>query len=259
MYTKIAVLGSEPAKIRFSYETDSLFNKLDLRTHYRAKRVKDGKGESQLDDIAISQDERDIVEEILEQAIFELGSFMFKISQGVDNSIFFNSLLTSEDAITALNTSPTAGGIGYVTGDLVQINDTAGSGATCEVTATDGVVTAVTLKNKGTGYTTGAGKTTTAVTGSGTGLTVNITTVADVSIFTNESSGFELVDNAAYNNNLLPVIDKKMEACLIHYALKEWYGTVALPNDIQANTILYNEQLSKLKDLTFQLRKPTMG
>lgn len=176
-YEKLAAVttpGSEqPAKIRYYYETDSIFNKLNLRTHYRAKMVKDGKGEVQLDDIAISQDERDMVNEMLEQAIYELGTYMFKIAQGVSNSIFFN------------------------------------------------------------------------------------TTLSDV--LAKESSGFEMIDNAAYNENLLPVIDKKIETCLIFYCLREWYGSVAMPDDIKSNTFLYKEHLDKLNQLTFQMRKKTMS
>lgn len=260
-YVKIEGVGLEPAKIRFSYLTETLFNRLDLRTHYRAKMVKDGAGESQLDDVAISQDERDIVLEMLEQAVYEIGAYMFKIAQGVSNSIFFDSKVTRADAVTVINTTPVAGGTGYEADQILTLDDGA-SGEKCyvkveSVAAETGAVTAVTLLYGGFGYVTGTA-TTTVNTGSGSGCTVSVTTVADIDTFDDEYSGFELVDNAAYNANLLPIIDKKIEICLIYYCLREWYGTVALPADIQSNGLLYELHLKKLNNATFQLRKPTM-
>ena len=171
-YEKIVALASEPAKIRFTYTTSAIFNSLDLRTHYRARMIKDSAGESQIDDTAISQDENDIVKELLEEGVYDLGAEMFKIAQGVSNSIFFDSTLE---------------------------------------------------------------------------------TVLDV-----ESSGFELVDNEAYNSNLLPAIDKKFLNCLRYFCLRGWYSIVGSLEDVKANDMMYQTNLSRLKNLTFQLRKPTM-
>lgn len=70
----------------------------------------------------------------------------------------------------------TAGGSGYATGDILQIN-TGDHLATVRVTALAGAVTAVTLVNPGTGYSTGAGQATTATTGGGSGATLEITGV----------------------------------------------------------------------------------
>lgn len=94
-YAKVAAAGEEPAKIRFYYGTDDLFNSLSLRTHYRAKMIKDGAGKSQLDDIALSQDEKDIFKELLKDGVNKLGAALFKIAQGVANSIFFDSDLSA--------------------------------------------------------------------------------------------------------------------------------------------------------------------
>ena len=174
-YANIAATSDpvEPAKIRFFYTTIALFNSLNLRTHYRAKMIKDGAGESQIDDAAISQDEKDIVKELLEEGAYDLGAEMFKIAQGVSNSIFFDDTLTA---------------------------------------------------------------------------------VLDA-----ESSGFELLDNAAYNSNLLPAIDKKFLNCLRYFCLRGWYSIIGSAEDVKANDIMYQTNLSRLKNLTFQLRKPTMS
>lgn len=97
LIAEVTTVGSEePAKIRFKYSTESIINSLELRTHYRAKMIKDGNGESQLDDFAISTDERDIVKEMLEEGIYEIGTAFFKMAQGVDNSIFFDDNLSEE-------------------------------------------------------------------------------------------------------------------------------------------------------------------
>jgi hypothetical protein len=81
--------------------------------------------------------------------------------------------------VGTLNATPTAGGTGYALGDLVEIT-TGGSGARVVVTAeTGGVVSAVALATGGHGYTTGTGKVTAKITGSGDdALTVNITALA---------------------------------------------------------------------------------
>lgn len=84
-------------------------------------------------------------------------------------------------AITALNPTPTAGGTGYAVGDLFNITTggTLGKGRVEEVNA--GVVTKVSLYAAGNNYTTGAGKATTVISGTGSGtLTVEITSTGTV-------------------------------------------------------------------------------
>lgn len=78
--------------------------------------------------------------------------------------------------------SVTVGGTGYVTGDIISVNG--GSPlAEYKVTASSGVVSSIAIfipvlaTPYGGGYSTGVGVATTAVTGSGTGLTVHITAV----------------------------------------------------------------------------------
>lgn len=171
-YEVIAEVGEEPAKIRFYYTTTEIKNSLMLRTSYRAKNIKDAKGETQLNEVGLSTNENNIILEMLEEASYEIGTFMFKLADGVANSIFFNNTLT--DALAAA------------------------------------------------------------------------------------SSGFELLDNSEYNENLLPVIDKKIKNNLMYFCLRNWYGVLGLTNDIEANNALYEIGMQKLNDLTFQLRLPTM-
>lgn len=87
----------------------------------------------------------------------------------------------STSGITVLNATPTAAGTGYAVGDIFNITTggTVGKGRVETITA-GGVVASVSLYSCGINYTTGAGKATTNVTGSGTGLTVDITTIGTV-------------------------------------------------------------------------------
>jgi hypothetical protein len=81
------------------------------------------------------------------------------------------------NVITTLNSTPTAGGTGYTANDLLAIT-TGGTGGQCRVdTVSSGVVTAVSLVSGGIDYAAGSAKATAG--GTGTGCTVNITTVSD--------------------------------------------------------------------------------
>lgn len=83
--------------------------------------------------------------------------------------------------ITALNPIPTVKGTGYAVGDLFNITTggTVGKGRV-ETISAGGVVETVSLYSAGINYTTGSGKATTNISGTGTGLTVNITSVGNV-------------------------------------------------------------------------------
>jgi len=89
--------------------------------------------------------------------------------------------------VAVLNATPTAGGAGYIVGDVLTIT-TGGTGATARVDAvTGGAVTSVTLITPGSGYTTGAGKVTSG--GTGAGCTLNITTIDQGYIKINGTAG----------------------------------------------------------------------
>jgi hypothetical protein len=99
--------------------------------------------------------------------------------------------------ITALNATPTVGGTGYAVGDTFNITagGTVGKGRVTSVTA--GVVTGVELYSAGLTYTTGAGKSTTKISGGGdNALTVNITTTGTVGRITTSTSHNFYVGNS---------------------------------------------------------------
>lgn len=107
------------------------------------------------------------------------GQEAFGITSGVRNAA----------GITVLNPTPTAAGTGYAIGDIFNITTggTIGKGKVVSISA-GGVVTGVELYATGINYTTGAGKVTTNVSGTGTGLTVNITSVGVVGRITTASN-----------------------------------------------------------------------
>ena len=174
-YERIAAVDTKPAMVRFYYETEKIFNSVSIRSTYRAKMVKDNQGESQLDDVAISQDEKDIIKEILEQAIYDIFGELFKITESVDDPVFFDSEVTLVDA--------------------------------SKVTASGGLIK----------------------------------------------------DNDAFNKNVLPNIDKKIENCIRYYILSEWYVSASMGDDATLNFNRYRDYLRQVKNLTFQLRKPLMN
>lgn len=219
----------EVAKIRFYYPTDKIFNSVSLRTTYRANMVKTQEGESQLDDVAISQDEKDIILEFLADAMYEISSEIFKITEGVDMSVFVDSV-----KVKALSN---------------------GNSPVATANHTDAaVVPASPVKD--TVYHV------TAAWGDYAIDDYLLCTNATGPVFEKlnvVSSGCEIRDNASFNANLLPSIDKKMEACIRYYIMKEWYGSTGLQADMQLNQSMYKQNLIKMKNLTFQLRKPLMS
>jgi hypothetical protein len=90
--------------------------------------------------------------------------------------------------ISTINATPTAGGTGYIVGDILTIT-TGGSLASVKVTSITGggIVAGLSLYEPGTGgYTVGTGRATTG--GLGTGCTVEITAIATLSSVTKQGT-----------------------------------------------------------------------
>lgn len=117
--------------------------------------------------------------------------------------------------IRTINPTPTVAGTGYAVGD-VAICNTGGTGAQVRVTGvgTTGGVTSLELIHSGTatGFTVGTGRATTQTggLGSGSGLTIEITSVGETALVTTNSAhlfksgevvGFSGCTNASWNGN----------------------------------------------------------
>lgn len=212
-----------PASIRFLYPTDKIFNSVSLRTSYRANMIKDQGGESQLDDIAISAQEKDIVLEFMADAIFEISTSMFKLTDGIDQSVFVDTLKT-------------------LVYNGAIIDDANYTDAAAEPVAPE----------------------------EGNKFVVTVAwgewSIGDKLIYMNgeyqkvtvKASGFSIKNNAAFNSNVLPSLDKKLESCIKYFIMREWYGSVGLEKDMALAQQSYLQNFIKAKNLTFQLRKPLM-
>lgn len=77
--------------IKFSYSADDLFNIVSLKTMYRARNIKNDKGESQIDDFAISEAERDAFNVFLETAANLVFRTVLKMAKGVSHAIIINT------------------------------------------------------------------------------------------------------------------------------------------------------------------------
>lgn len=93
--------------------------------------------------------------------------------------------------VQAINATPTAAGTGYLLGDILTCS-VGGTGAQVIVTGVgaSGAVTAVALQHSGTatGFTTGTGKATSG--GTGSGCTIEITTVGPTALITTATNNF---------------------------------------------------------------------
>ena len=92
------------------------------------------------------------------------------------------SITKAAGGITVLNSTPTAGGTGYLVDQLLTLGGGSGGVARITgVTAATGAVTSVILETCGSGYTSGAsGLATTVNTAGGSGCTLAVTTAAEV-------------------------------------------------------------------------------
>ncbi|KND49189.1 MAG: Mucin-2 precursor [Parcubacteria bacterium C7867-008] len=103
--------------------------------------------------------------------------------------------------VTAVNATPTAGGTGYLVGDILTCS-VGGTGARVIVTAIapTGIVSTIELVASGTvtGFTTGTGKATTG--GTGSGCTIEITSIGATCLITTASaSWFKTGDSVTFS------------------------------------------------------------
>ena len=87
MNQSVAADGQEPAHIMFFYTKDMLFNNVTIRSMYRARTIRDDKGESQVDDYAMSEDEKDAFEIFLNSAIHDAFNHVMKMTTGVGSAL----------------------------------------------------------------------------------------------------------------------------------------------------------------------------
>jgi len=83
-----------PAYIAFYYQKTPVFENISLRTMYRARNLKDDKGESQIDDYAMSADELDAFEIFIKQAIYDAFDIVMKMTTSLTDPVFIDETIT---------------------------------------------------------------------------------------------------------------------------------------------------------------------
>ena len=97
-YEKKVAAGAVPAKVVFYYTLDSLFNDASMRSMYRTRNNKDAAGVSMVDDLAITEDERNIHLSLVEDAVYDVFLRFLQFTKAITNAIAHN-----------VNYTPTAG------------------------------------------------------------------------------------------------------------------------------------------------------
>jgi len=70
---------------------------------------------------------------------------------------------------------------------------------------------------------------------------------------------FRLLDNDAYNENVLLLVDASLLAAIKQAILKEYYSIVIQPDFFKVTTDRYMAELYKLKQRLFQLKKKSVS
>jgi len=186
MYAKIAAAGTNPAKIVFFYNRDTLFNDVSLMSNYMAKNLATKDGNSLTDDYAISGDEQDIVDVSIRAALPDIYEAMTKITTAV---------IPAFDDKHNYASSTTVGK------DIENNNVTAAAGDYVE---------------------------------------------------------FYILDNQAYNANVITMVDASLYNCLKQGVLKEFYSTVLQPEFFKVCADRFVSELFKMKNRLFQLKKKSV-
>lgn len=83
MFTKIAATTTDPAKIKFLYNRDTLFNEVSLMSNYMSKNLSTKDGNALTDDYAISDDEKDLVNVSIRATLPDIYESMAKITNAI--------------------------------------------------------------------------------------------------------------------------------------------------------------------------------
>lgn len=86
MYVRIAASGAEPARIKFLYNRDVLFNEVSLMSNYMSKNLSTKDGNALTDDFAISDDEKDLVTVCVRATLPDIYESMIKITNAISSA-----------------------------------------------------------------------------------------------------------------------------------------------------------------------------
>jgi len=80
----------------------------------------------------------------------------------------------------------------------------------------------------------------------------------DVTVSGNSCVSFTILDNAAYNDNVLSIVDASLNNCVKFGTLKEIYSALPQPEFFNSCSNRFVGELFKLKQRLFQLKKKSV-
>jgi len=81
----------------------------------------------------------------------------------------------------------------------------------------------------------------------------------DVDVPAGDYVEFYIQDNAAYNANVLTMVDASLYNCLKYGVLKEFYSTVVQADFFKLSADRFVAELFKMKQRLFQLKKKSVA
>ena len=211
----------ETNTIRFFYKRDALFNDVSMLSNFMAKNLATKEGVSLTEEFALSPDEKDLFDVCVKQSLPDVYEQMIKITSGVTES--FGEWAFAKSVAVAQGGSKDGLYDGDTEPDQTHVN-------------------LYYLEDEGIIYLE-------ATPESGTAATE--LTLYDIV----ESISFLIRDNAAYNDNVLTIVDSSIENCVKYGALKEFYSTIVQADLLKIAANRYVEEMNKLAQRLFQLKK----
>ena len=230
MYRK----DSETKTVRFFYNREQLFNDVSLMSNFMAKNLATKDGNSLTDEFAISDDEKDLFGVCVQQSLPDIYEAMTKITSGV-SSAFEDDYL--DDSI--VKEYPVESAPMPESPDLY-----AGASEPGGKYKEDEVYYVTPRYNRV--YLTEEPETTWS-----SGETYYEKTPEHFVLFI-------LQDNAAYNENVLTLVDASLYNVIKYGVLKEFYSTVLQADFFKVCTERFLGELFKLKSRLFQLKKKSV-
>lgn len=206
------MFGKETGKITFYYNSEKLFNDVSLMSAYMTKNLKSEAG-SAMDEFSISDDERDIYDVCVRQALPNIYETMMKITSGDGNAF--------DDAF------------------VVNLGD---ERKTTENKDDDGTVVSVTENDE--------------KFENGVDVNAKENTFGR---FAGKYVEFTMVNNDAYNKNVLNLVDATLLNCLKHGILAEFYSICVNAELYRIAQDKFTTSLFQLKQRLFQLKKKVVS
>lgn len=80
-------ISGPPNVIKFYYNNDTMFEKVQLKSMYRADSIKSETGVSMIDELGMTEDERDYYDEIIPDAVFSTFETLKKMVKTITDSV----------------------------------------------------------------------------------------------------------------------------------------------------------------------------